>query len=66
MSYFEANLEVITELRAATLFAVETLVDEAVELIGAIAAVIVPVAQLSLVQALSITTCEGRVIAGPL
>lgn len=66
MAYFEANLEVITELRAAAQFAVETLVDEAVELIGAVATVIVSVAQLSLVQTLSVTAHEGRVIAGPL
>lgn len=66
MAYFEANLEVITELRAATQFAVETLVDEAVELVGAVATVIVPVAQQSLVQTLPVTTHESRIIAGPL
>lgn len=66
MAYLEANLEVITELRAATQLAVETLVDEAVEFIGAIATVIIAVTQKSLVQTLAVVAHEGRVIARPL
>lgn len=59
MSYLEANLEVIAELRAATHLTVETLVDEAVELIGAVATVIVAVTQQGLVQTLAVTAHEG-------
>lgn len=66
MAYFEANLEVITELWAATQFAIETLVDEAVELVGAVATVVVPVTQQSLVQTFPVTTHESRIVAGPL
>ena len=59
MAYLEANLEVIAELRAAAQLAVETLVDEAVELVRAVAAVIVAVAQQRLVQALPVTAHKG-------
>ncbi len=59
MAYLEANLEVIAELRAATQLAVKTLVDEAVEFIRAVTAVVVAVAQQSLIQTLPITTHEG-------
>ena len=66
MSYLEANLEVIAELRAATHLTVETLVDEAVELIGAIATVIVAVTQQGLIQTLAVTAHEGWFITPPL
>lgn len=59
MAYLEANLEVITELRAATQLTVETLVDEAVEFIGAVSTVIIAVTQQSLIQTLPITAHEG-------
>lgn len=64
--YLEADLEVLTELRAAALFAVETFVDEAVVLIRAVAAVIVAVTQQRLVQTLAVRTQESRVITAPL
>lgn len=59
MAYLKANLEVVTELRAATHLTVEALVDEAVEFIRAVTTVIVAVAQQSLVQTLAITAHEG-------
>lgn len=64
--YLEADLEVVAELRAAAHLAVETLVDEAVELIGAVATVVVAVAQQRLVQALAVAAHEGRLVASPL
>lgn len=66
ISYLEADLEVITELRAAAQLAVETLVDKAVEFIGAIATVVVAVAQQCLIQAFFIVAHESWVIARPL
>lgn len=65
-TYLEANLEVIAELRATTQLTVETLVDEAVEFIRAVTAVIIAVAQQSLIQTLPITAHEGRLITRPL
>lgn len=65
-SYLEADLEVVAELRAAAQLAVETLVDEAVELIRTVATVIVAVAQQRLVQAIAIVAHEGRLVARPL
>lgn len=59
MAYLETNLEVITELRAATHLTVETLVDEAVELIRAVTTVIVAVTQQRFIQTLAITAHEG-------
>lgn len=59
MTYLEANLEVITQLRAATQLTVETLVDKAVEFIRAVTTVIVVVTQQSLIQTLPITAHEG-------
>lgn len=59
MTYLEANLEIITQLRAATQLTVETLIDEAVEFIRAITTVIIAVTQQSLIQTLAITTHEG-------
>lgn len=66
MAYLEADLEVITELRAAAEFIAETLVDEAVVLIRAITTVVVTVTQQSLVQTLPITAHKSRLITGPL
>lgn len=59
MAYLVANLEVITELRAATQLTVETLVDEAVEFIRAITTVIIVVAHQSLIQASAIMAHEA-------
>lgn len=58
-AYLEANLEVITELRAATQLTVQTLVDEAVEFIRAVPTVVIVVAQQSLIQTLPIAACES-------
>lgn len=66
ISYLEADLEVITELCAAAQLAVETLIDEAVEFIGAITTVVVAVAQQCLIQAFFIMAHESWVIARPL
>lgn len=65
LAYLVTNLEVITELWAAAQFTVETLVDEAVEFIGAVAAVVIPVTQQSLVHAISIAAHEGRFVTSP-
>lgn len=66
MAYLVANLEVITELWAATQLTVETLVDEAVEFIRAITTVIIAVAQQSLIQTSAIMAHEGWLITRPL
>lgn len=66
MCYLESDLEVVAELRAAAHLAVETLVDEAVELVRAVAAVVVVVAQQGFVQALAVVAHEGRLITRPL
>lgn len=59
MAYLEANLEVITELRAATQLTAKTLVDKAVEFIRAVTTVIIAVTQQSLIQTLPIMAHEG-------
>lgn len=59
----EADLHVLTELRAAAQFIVQTLVNEAVELICAVATVVLTVAQQILVQALPVPTRVRRVVA---
>lgn len=66
MANLVADLEVVAELRASAQLAVEALVDEAVQLVGAVAAVVVAVAQQSLVQTVAVAAHEGRVVAGPL
>lgn len=66
MAYLETNLEVVTQLRAAAHLAVETLVDEAVELIRAVTTVVVVVTQQSLIQTLAVTAHKGRLITRPL
>lgn len=66
LSYLEADLEVVAQLGAAAQLAVQTLVDEAVEFVGAVAAVVVAIAQQRLVQALPIAAHVGRVVTSPL
>lgn len=66
MANLVADLEVVAELRAAAQLAVQALVDEAVQLVGAVAAVVVAVAQQGLVQAVAVEAREGRVVARPL
>lgn len=66
MANLVADLEVVAELRAAAQLAVQALVDEAVQLVGAVAAVVVAVAQQGLIQAVAVEAGEGRVVARPL
>lgn len=66
MANLVADLEVVAELRAAAQLAVEALVDEAVQLVGAVAAVVIAVTQQGLVQAVAVEAREGRVVARPL
>lgn len=66
MANLETNLEVIAELRAAAQLAVETLVDEAVELIRAVAAVVIAITQQRFVQTLPVAARKGRLITRPL
>lgn len=64
--YLETYIEVLTELGAATLLAVETLVDEAVEFVRAVTTVVITVTQQCLVKTLPVTTQVGRLITLPL
>lgn len=52
-AYLEANFKVFTELGAAAEFAVQALVDKAVQLVGAVAAVVFMVAEQRLINAVS-------------
>lgn len=58
----EADLQVLAQLRAATQFTVQTLVNEAVELVSAVAAVVFPVTQQRLVHALPVPTRVPRIL----
>lgn len=60
--HLEANLHVLTELRAAAQFTVQTLVNEAVELVGAVAAVVLMVTQQRLVHTLPVPACVQRLV----
>lgn len=62
-TYLEANLQVLTELRAAAQFAVQTLIDEAVELIRAITTVVLMVTEQHVVHTVSIVAGIRCVIA---
>lgn len=62
-TYLETNFKVFTELGAATELAVQALVNKAVQLIGAIATVVLMVTQQCLVNAVSIVAGIRRVIA---
>ena len=64
--YLEADLEVVAELGAAAQLAVQALVDEAVEFVRAVAAVVVAVAQQGLVQAFPVAAHERGLVALPL
>lgn len=61
--YLEAYFQVLAELRATAQFAVEAFVNEAVELIRAVAAVVLEVAQQRLVHAVAVVAGVRRVIA---
>lgn len=60
--YLEAYLEVLTELGAAAELAVQTLIDEAVELVSAVTAVIVPVTQQRLIDTVPVAASVHRVV----
>lgn len=62
-TYLEAYFQVFTELRAAAHFTVQALVDEAVQLIRAVAAVVLMVTQQRLIDTVSIFARVGRVVA---
>lgn len=61
--YLEAYFQVFAELRAPAQFAVQAFVYEAVQLIGAIAAVILVVAEQRLVHAVAVAAGVCCVIA---
>lgn len=62
-TYLETNFKVFTELGAATEFAVQALVNEAVQLIGAVATVVLMVTEQRLINAVSIVAGVRCVIA---
>lgn len=62
-TYLKPYFQVFTELGAATQFAVQALVNEAVELIRAVATVVFMVAEQRLVHAVSIIADVRGVIA---
>lgn len=62
-THLEAYFQVFTELRAAAHFTVQALVDEAVQLIRAVAAVVLMVTQQRLIDTVSIFARVGRVVA---
>lgn len=61
--YLEAYFQVLAELRAAAQFAVQALVDEAVQLVGAVAAVVLAVAEQHLVDAIPVDAGVRGVVA---
>lgn len=62
-TYLETYFPVLTELRAATQFAVQALIDKAVKLIWAITAVILVVAEQCLIDTVSIIAGICGIIA---
>lgn len=61
--YLEANFQVLAELRAAAQFAVQAFVNEAVQLIRAVAAVVLAVAEQRLVDAVAVAAGVRAVVA---
>lgn len=61
--YLEAYFQVLAELRAAAQFSVQTFVNEAVQLIGAVAAVVLAVAEQRLVHAVAVAAGVRGVVA---
>lgn len=61
--YLKAYFQVLAELRAAAQFAVQAFVNEAVQLIGAIAAVVLAVAEQRLVHAVAVAAGVRGVVA---
>lgn len=62
-TYLETDFKVFTELGAATEFAVQALVNKAVQLIGAVATVVLMVTEQRLINAVSIVAGVCCVIA---
>lgn len=62
-AYLEAYFKVFTELGAAAQFAVQALVNKAVQLVGAIAAVVFMVAEQCLINAVSIVADVSSLVA---
>lgn len=62
-TYLETYFKVFTELRAATEFAVQALVNKAVQLVGAVAAVVLMVTEQCLINTVSIVAGIRGVIA---
>lgn len=62
-TYLEAYFKVFTELGAAAQFAVQALVDETVQLVGAVPAVVLMVTEQGLVDAVSIIAGVRCVVA---
>lgn len=61
-TYLEAYLQILAELGAATQLAVQAFVNEAVQLIGAVTAVVLMVAEQRLIDTVSIIAGIGCVI----
>lgn len=61
--YLEAYFEVLAELGASAHFAVQAFVNEAVQLIGAVAAVVLAVADQRLVNAVPVVAGVRGVVA---
>lgn len=61
--YLEAYFQVLAELRAAAQFAVQAFVNEAVQLIRAVAAVVLVVAEQRLVHAVAVAAGVRGVVA---
>lgn len=61
--YLEAYFQVLAELRAAAQFAVQAFVNEAVQLIRAVAAVVLVVAEQCLVHAVAVAAGVRGVVA---
>lgn len=62
-TYLEAYLQVFAELRAATQFAVQALVDEAVQLVRAVTTVVLVVTEQRLIHTVSIVAGVRSVVA---
>lgn len=62
-AYLEAYFEVFTELGAAAEFAVQALINKAVQLVGAVAAVVFMVAEQCLINTVSIVAGVRSLVA---
>ena len=62
-TYLEAYFKILAELRAATQFAVQALINEAVQLIGAVTTVVLMVTEQCLIDTLSVVAGVCGVVA---